>query len=35
MKKILFDNTELEYGIFQSNNKESVKSINSIEDILF
>jgi|SRR5688572_23842654 len=32
MKKILFDNTELEYDIFQSNNKESVNSIKSIED---
>ncbi len=32
MKKILFDDTELEYDIFQSTNKESVNSINSIED---
>ena len=32
MKKILFVDTELEYDIFQSNNKESVNSINSIED---
>src|SRR5687768_8976207 len=32
MKEILFDDTELEYDIFQSNNKKSVNSINSIED---
>jgi hypothetical protein len=32
MKKILFDDTELEYDIFQSKNKKFVNSINSIED---
>ena len=32
MKKILFDDTELEYDIFQSKNKEPINSINSIED---
>jgi hypothetical protein len=32
MKQILFDDTELEYDIFQSKNKESVNNINSIED---
>lgn len=32
MKKILFEDTELEYDIFQSTNKESINSINSIED---
>ncbi len=31
MKKILFDDIELEYDIFHSN-KESISSINSIED---
>ena len=30
MKKILFDDTELEYDIFQSKNKKFVNSINSI-----
>ena len=35
MKKILFDDTELEYDIFQSKNKEPINSINSIEDKLF
>ena len=32
MKKILLENTELEYDIFQSANKESIKHISSIED---
>ena len=32
MKKIFLDNAELEYNIFQSTTKESVNSINSIED---
>ena len=32
MKKILFDDTELEYDIFQSKNKESINSINRIKD---
>jgi len=32
MKKILFDDTELEYDIFQSKNNESTNNINSIKD---
>ncbi|HEX7258745.1 MAG TPA: hypothetical protein VF242_11875 [Nitrososphaeraceae archaeon] len=32
MKKILFDDTELEYDIFQSKNKKFVNSINSISE---
>jgi pimeloyl-ACP methyl ester carboxylesterase len=32
MKKILFDDTELEYDIFQSKNKNFVNSIDSIND---
>jgi pimeloyl-ACP methyl ester carboxylesterase len=32
MKKILLDDAELEYDIFQSKNKESVNCINSIEE---
>ena len=32
MKKILFDDTELEYDIFQSKNKKFVNSMNSINE---
>jgi hypothetical protein len=32
MKKILFDDTELEYDIFQSDNKEFVNCVNSTEE---
>ena len=35
MKKIILDNAELEYSIFQSINKESRANNNLIEIILF
>jgi pimeloyl-ACP methyl ester carboxylesterase len=34
MKKILLDDTELEYDIFESTNKKRIKNINNIEDYI-